>query len=69
MNLKENKGTVSKIAILWLAILLMGSFLFASGVGPEQVTLAILPVVPKEGEPVIATVKISNSTSSTQIAE
>ncbi|MFC1992417.1 hypothetical protein ACFLV3_01215 [Chloroflexota bacterium] len=69
MNLKENKGIVSKIAILWLAILLTGSFMLTVGVGSEQVNLAMFPVVPKEGEPVVANVKLSNLSSRAVEAE
>ena len=49
-----------KIVIIWLAILLMGSFWLTVRVGSEPVTLAVVPEVPREEEPILATFKLNN---------
>jgi len=54
-----------KIIIIWLAILLMGSFWLTVRAGSDPVSLAVVPVVPREGEPIIATFKLNNPTPQT----
>jgi len=49
-----------KIIIIWLAILLMGSFWLTVRVGSDPVTLAVVPEVPREEEPIIAAFKLNN---------
>jgi len=56
----KNKGMAFKIVILWLAIMLVGSFWLTLRTGSDQISLAILPGVPREGEPIIATFKLNN---------
>jgi len=56
----KKRSLTIKIALLWLAILLMGSFWLTTRVSMEQVSLVVLPKVPREGEPIIATVKLNN---------
>ena len=51
-----------KIIIIWLAILLMGSFWLTLRAGSDPVSLAVVPVVPREGEPIIVTFKLNNPT-------
>ena len=59
----NQRGTKLKIIIIWLTILLMGSFWLTVRVGSDPVTLAVLPEVPREEEPIIATFKLNNPSS------
>ncbi len=59
----RQRGIKLKIIIIWLAILLMGSFWLTVRAGSDPVTLTVIPEVPREGEPVIATFKLSNPSS------
>lgn len=52
-----------KIIIIWLAILLMGSFWLTIRASSDPASLAILPQVTREGEPIIATFKLNNASS------
>ena len=52
-----------KIMIVWLAILLMGCFSLTTMVGSELVDMAVVPEVPREGEPIITTFKLNNPAS------
>jgi hypothetical protein len=63
MEPNENRSITFKIAILWLAILLMGSFWLTLKTSSDTASLTVLPKVPREGEPVIATVKLNNPSS------
>jgi len=56
----NRRGIKLKIVIIWLAILLMGSFWLTVRAGSDEVNLAVIPVVPREGEPIIATFKLNN---------
>jgi len=64
----KQRGIKLKIVVFWLAILLVGSFWLTIKASSEPVSLAVVPQVPREGEPVIATLKLSNPTAqSTEI--
>ena len=52
-----------KLAILWMAILLMGSFWLTMRTGSEPVSMAVIPQAPREGEPIVATFKLNNPSS------
>ena len=56
----ENRSLMTKIALLWLAIMLMGSFWLTTRTSLDPVSLVVLPKAPKEGEPVVATIKLNN---------
>jgi len=56
----RQRGIKLKITIIWLAILLMGSFWLTVRTGSDAVSLAVVPEVPREGEPIIATFKLNN---------
>ena len=56
-------GFKIKLIIVWLAILLMGSFFFTVRMSPEPVSLAVVPQVPRGGEPVLATFKLNSPSS------
>ncbi len=52
-----------KIVIIWLVILLVGSFWLTVRAGSGPLSLAVVPEVPREGEPVVATFKLDNPLS------
>lgn len=53
-----NRGIVLKIGIVWLAILLVGSFWLADR--PGAVEMTVVPQVPREGEPIIVAFHLNN---------
>ena len=59
----RQRGIKLKIIIIWLAVLLMGSFWLTVRAMSDPVSLAIVPEVPREGEPIIATFKLNNPVS------
>ena len=59
----SQKSFKLKIIIIWMAILLMGSFWLTMRTSSEPVSLAVVPEVPREGEPIIAIFKLNNPTS------
>jgi hypothetical protein len=52
-----------KIIIVGLAIVLLSSFCLTTMTGSGLVNIAVLPEVPREGEPIICTFKLNNPTS------
>ena len=63
----KQKGLKLKILVIWLAILLVGSFWLTVHAGTDAVTLTVMPEVPRENEPIVATVKIDNSSSAAEV--
>ncbi|MFC2017620.1 hypothetical protein ACFLUD_04335 [Chloroflexota bacterium] len=63
MEQSRNRGTMFKLVIIWLAILLMGSFWVTVRGTSDPVSMAVIPQAPREGEPIIATFKLNNPTS------
>ena len=61
--MEGQRGIKLKIIVIWLAILLMGSFWLTIRASSEPVSLAVVPEVPREGEPIIATFKLNNPSS------
>jgi len=59
----SQRGIKLKIIIIWLAILLMGSFWLTVRATSDPVSLAVVPEVPREGNPIIATFKLNNTVS------
>jgi hypothetical protein len=59
----NQRGVKLKIIIIGLAILLMGSFWLTVRASSDPVTLAVVPEVPREEEPIIATFKLNNPSS------
>ncbi len=59
----KQRGIKLKIVVFWLAILLVGSFWLTARTSSDPVNLAVVPQVPREGEPVIATFKLNNPTA------
>ncbi len=56
-------GLRFKIIIVWLGIVLLASFWLTIRGGSNPVSMAVIPQVPREGEPVIAIFKLNNPTS------
>jgi len=56
----RQRGIKLKTIIIWLVILLMGSFWLTMRAASDPVNLAVVPGVPREGEPIIATFKLNN---------
>ena len=56
----KDRGTRLRVVIIWLAILLLGSFWLTARGTSDPVSLVIIPQVPREGEPIIATFKLNN---------
>ena len=63
VTMDRQRGIKLKIIIVWLAILLVGSFWLTVRGSSDPVTLAVVPEVPREGEPVVATFNLNNSSS------
>jgi len=62
--MKEDKRSLHfRLAIVCLSILLMGSFWLTIRVSSDPVSMVIIPEVPREGEPVLATFKLNNPLS------
>lgn len=53
---------ITKIIIVWLAILIMGSFWLTTVPGSELVDMAVVPGVPGEDKQIITTFKLNNPT-------
>ena len=56
----KDKGIRIKLTIIWLVILLLASFWLTARVSSDPVSLVVVPQVPRQGEPIIATFKINN---------
>lgn len=59
----EDRGIAVKLAIVCLTILLLGSFWLTVRATSEPVSLAVVPEVPRQGEPILATFKLNNPSS------
>ena len=58
----QHKGIVVKIALVWLSIFLLVGFLVSVYSSNAPVTMAVMPDVPREGDPVVATFNLTNPT-------
>ena len=63
MEQSSTKDTMFKLAMVWLAILLLGSFWFSVKESSSPVSMAVVPEAPREGEPIVATFKLNNPPS------
>ncbi|MFC1926483.1 hypothetical protein ACFLWV_01890 [Chloroflexota bacterium] len=59
----NNRSLYLKMAVVAMAILLMGSLWLSGRAASEPVNLVVTPIGPKEGEPVIATYNLNNPSS------
>jgi hypothetical protein len=60
MEKSNTRGTVFKLIMVWIVILFLGSFWLAANNASSPVSLVVLPEVPRQGEPVVATFKLNN---------
>lgn len=67
-NLKINRdrSVRFRIIIVWLAIILLGSFWLTIAGNSGQVSISALPQVPREREPVIVIFRLNNSATQTE---
>lgn len=63
MKQGKDRETGFKLAIVCLAILLMGTFWLTVQMTSDPVNLVVLPEAPRQGEPVLATFKLNNPSS------
>ena len=63
MDQNKNRAAIFKLAILWVAILLLGSFWLTVRGSSDPVSMVVIPQVPREGEPIIAILKLNNPSS------
>jgi len=59
----KSRSIFFKLALLWLGILLLGSFWLTVRGTSDPVSMVVVPEVPREGEPIIATFKLNNPSS------
>ncbi len=69
MERTRNRSGYLRLAIVWLAILLAGTFWLSVRTTSEPVILSVLPQAPREGEPVIATFKLNNPSGEPLVAD
>ncbi len=67
MERSANRGIVLKIGIIWLAILLVGSFWLAGR--SDALEMTVVPQVPREGEPIIVAFHLNNPSSEATLTE
>ncbi len=60
------RSTSFKMGILWMAILLLGSFWLTVRAASDPLSMTVIPQAPREGEPIIAIFKLNNPTSHSQ---
>ncbi len=69
MEPNANRSSLSKLAIVWLAIVLMGSFWLTMRGTSDPISIAVIPQAPREGDPVIATFKLNNPSSESKVIQ
>lgn len=60
MPQSERRSGYLKLAVLWLAIFLLGSFWLSVRGTSDPVVMTVIPQAPREGEPIIVTFKLNN---------
>lgn len=68
MKPDQDRSHFFKLAIIWLAIFLVGSFWLSVRSVTDPIILTVMPEVPREGEPVMATFKLNNPTEEPIVA-
>lgn len=63
----EDRGTRLKVMLVWVVIMLLGSFWLTVRDTSDPVSLSVMPQVPREGEPIIATFKLNNPSLDNQV--
>ena len=69
MEQTKNRSTYFKLAILWVAILLLGSFWLTVKGTSDSISMAVIPQAPRVGEPIIATFKLNNPSSHSMVIQ
>lgn len=60
LKMAQHNGNFLKLSVLWMAILLLGSFLLSAMGNSDEVMMTVLPESPRENEPVMVTFKLNN---------
>ncbi len=60
MEQDKKRSKYLKLVILWLGIFLLGTFWMTVRTASEPISMSVMPQVPREGEPIIATFKLNN---------
>ncbi len=63
MEQSSARSVKFKVSIVWLAILLLGSFWLSMQESSSPVSMVVLPEVPREGKPIVVTFKLNNPSS------
>lgn len=58
---KDKRALQFRLVLIYLSILLLGSFWLTLHMSMEPVSMVIEPSVPREGEPIVVTFKLNNS--------
>jgi len=69
MEKDKNRGTIFKLVIVCLGILLLSSFALTVKGDSAPLSLAVVPVAPREGEPILATFKLNNPSSDVSLTD
>ncbi|MFC2059239.1 hypothetical protein ACFLTS_06365 [Chloroflexota bacterium] len=59
----RDRARMLRLILVWMGIVLLGIFWLAARGNGDPVSLMVVPEVPRAGEPIIATFKISNPSS------
>jgi len=63
MEKSSNKGLGFKLIIIWIVIIFLVSFLLTITRSSDPVNIVVLPEVPRQDQPVVATFKLNNESS------
>ena len=63
MEMNKHRNYILRLIVLWLGILLLGSFWLTQKSALETISMTVLPQVPREGGPVITTFWLNNPSS------
>jgi hypothetical protein len=59
------RGTIFKLIMVWLVMVFLGSFWLSVRDTSSPISMAVMPEVPRQGEPVVVTFKLNNPSSHT----
>jgi hypothetical protein len=54
------RGTIFKLIMVWLVMVFLGSFWLSVRDTSSPISMAVMPEVPRQGEPVVVTFKLNN---------
>jgi hypothetical protein len=60
----KNRSQSLKLTIVWLTVFLLGLLWISTRAASDPVSVAVIPEVPREGEPVLAVFKLNNASPS-----